>query len=257
VAVGVEPAKEGDPVRVRVFDVETGRERTPLTVAGATTLFTLAYSPDGNRLAAVAALYDKDKNRLSARLVVWEPHGGEPTVAAELFRDAKVSALGYASTFRAGVVWTPDGSRLVVSHGRPLNAGFAVHDAATGEPVVTLERPVNRSGLFPTGVVCSPDGKRVAAFLSTGGNEQPAVKMWDVVIGKEVLTLRKQQVTERRLGGPPRSKDRQLAFTADGHRLLGWEFGEVPEWSPETGTVMVPAYNRSVWDASPPPEAKK
>jgi hypothetical protein len=53
------------------------------------------------------------------------------------------------------------------------------------------------------------------------------------------------------------AKDRQLAFTADVHRLIGWEFGGVPEWSPETGTVLVSAYSRSVWDASPPPEAKK
>jgi hypothetical protein len=48
-----------------------------------------------------------------------------------------------------------------------------------------------------------------------------------------------------------------LAFTSDGHKLAVWELEQVSEWSEERGDYTVPAYVRSVWDATPPPEAKK
>jgi serine/threonine protein kinase/WD40 repeat protein len=259
VAAAVEPGKAGQPVRVRRFDVDTGREWPVYTLAGATTLAALAVSPDGKRVAAVAVTHDTANRRLSLQLVVWGEGGGEPAATTDLVRDATAPAsFGFRAFTRSGAAWTPDGSRLVVSYLFSMEAGFAVHDADTGERLVVLERPPSPQGVPVAAIqaVCSPDGQRVAAFLERNTLETPELKVWDVVSGKEVLTLRKAKGF-RGFGGPFQSAGRQLVFSPDGHKLMAWEFDQMPEWSPERGDYRADAYVRSVWDATSPPEAKK
>src|SRR5438132_700969 len=67
----------------------------------------------------------------------------------------------------ARLAWAPDGSRFTFAHGRPGASVIAVYDAATGKKLLTLDQPLAAepgSYSYPH-LACSPDGKRIAAFL--------------------------------------------------------------------------------------------
>jgi WD40 repeat protein len=98
-----------------------------------------------------------------------------------------------------------------------------VWGAATGQDQVSL---VSISGQF----AFSPDGRRIAASGPVANSNGAAVKLWDIVAGRELLTLR----TEGNRG--------QLVFTPDGARLFA-----VKSSSSYPGDLV------QVWDATPLP----
>jgi WD40 repeat protein/serine/threonine protein kinase len=154
-----DPAQKGVPdatkqeVRVRVWDVQTGKE--VLTLPKLTGLtFAVAFSPDGKRLAG-------------ANGKVWNAQTGKELLILK----------GYPRTI-SSVAFSPDGNRLA-SSGK-------VWDAQTGKELLTLE------GLTgPLNIMAfSPDGNRLATTCGSKGGPDPTVVVWDAQAGKQLLVLK-------------------------------------------------------------------
>ncbi len=113
-------------------------------------------------------------------------------------------------TTQAGLIcsvsFSPDGKRLA-SPSRDHTV--KVYDSATGQELVTLGNPAERSSASLVGYVAfSPDGQRlVSASLDDG-----TVKVWDVATGKELTSL-------KTLGGEAGS-GRVRLFRPDGQHLV-------------------------------------
>src|SRR5262249_33825144 len=75
-----------------------------------------------------------------------------------------------------------------------------------------------------TGVVFSPDGKRIASYGSEG-----AVRVWDTTTGKEIFTLRAR--LWRRFSN--------VVFSPDGRRLATAVGNQVQVWDAATGREVV------------------
>jgi serine/threonine protein kinase/WD40 repeat protein len=260
VAVGTKSTRADDTIRIRLCGVKDApdAERTPLTLTGATGLLTLSFSPDGSRLAAVAYFEDEKLRVMTAKLVIWNPGGGEPVAQSTLISEVRLSTIGRAAMSRARICWSPDGTRMAVSHDCRLISMFTLRDGKTGEAVTTLELPKTATGTspaVPVAVAYSPDGRRVAALVSTGWNTADReLKVWDTTTGREVLAVRRPSANSTqggRMGGPPRD-DCQLSFSGDGNRLIACEVGDTTEWTQE-GELTSPAFIVTTWDATPVP----
>jgi len=144
---------------IRLWEMATRETRA--TLKGANTILSLAFSPDGKKLAAVEAVTGKrppDVNPPGA-IQIWDVASG-----------AEPPKLGrYAGKFTS-VVFSLDGKTLV-SGG--WDATIRLWDVATGKNIATVQ---------PTGaVLClalSPDGKTVAA-----GGTNKYVTLWDFLPG--------------------------------------------------------------------------
>jgi len=165
-------ATAGRDRTVRLWDVAT---RTELLIRLSHTIESLAFSPDGRTLAMTdnsqtVFLWDI-KERKIRRMLLPHPPG------------------------HVAVAFSPDGKILVTGDREGMVRFF---DAATGE--------LRFSARSPDGVNClafTPDGKTVAS-----ASFDKKVKLWQVLTGRELLTL-------------PAQKDRVrwLAFSADGALL--------------------------------------
>jgi WD40 repeat protein len=109
----------------------------------------LAYSPDGKRLASAH----------SGEVKVWDAQTGQ-----ELF--SIKGGVSSTADFRKCLAFSPDGERLASSFGRGGEGEVKVWDAETGLELLT----VPGSG----GVAFSPDGKRLAS-----GTEGGTVTIYD------------------------------------------------------------------------------
>jgi WD40 repeat protein/tRNA A-37 threonylcarbamoyl transferase component Bud32 len=206
---GTHVASAGADGIVKVWDRGALREALTLRGHGAA-VNTVAFSPDGRRLASgsadgivrvwdavsgagVAAFrghaagvsglaFDPTSGRLAStgrgegqedlpkgELKLWDPAEGKALVTT-----TGLDLLG-------AVAFSPDGRRLA---GAAHHCKVAVWDAATLEPVVTIEGQPERGLSEWTSVAYSADGKQLAAG-SAGGR----VRMWDAATGKELLTV--------------------------------------------------------------------
>jgi WD domain, G-beta repeat len=121
-------------------------------------IFSVAFSPDGKRLAAGSH---------DGTVKLWDASTGEE------LRTLK----GHSDSVRS-VAFSPDGKRLATgSH----DGTAKLWDTSTGEELRTLKG--HSSDIWP--VAFSPDGKR----LATGSNDG-TVKLWDANTGQELLTLK-------------------------------------------------------------------
>jgi WD40 repeat protein len=140
---------------VRVFDMNLDADRgSPVVELEAGNPFSVAFSPNGKRLASVG----RDR-----ALRVWNPITSE-----ELLH------VPHKHEFYC-VKFSPDGKRLVTANMQGVN----LWDAVTGKQALTLEGAADHIH-----VVFSPNGR----WLATAGWNK-LVKLWDANTGEEVLTL--------------------------------------------------------------------
>ena len=148
----LEPLKPG--AKRRAF-VHTGIS------IGAVSIVSLAFSPDGKRLAAGSEDY---------RITILD------TASGKVLR----SFVGHAATVVA-LAFSPDGKRLAsASHDRSVK----IWDTSSGKELLTLgvhAGPVHA-------VAYSPDGKSIATAINNAH-----IRLWDATTGKALRTLESQQ----------------------------------------------------------------
>ena len=232
-------ASTGGDQQVKVWDLTTGLPvfAGPCDVVHTNgTAYTVAFSPDGRRLAAgsdgavkiwdwrndqllhtfpghekkaISVAFSRDGRRLASgswggSVKLWDAEaGGEPlrTFPESRKTPHPVSALAFS----------PDGRRLATaSFGRRVD----VWDTTTGGLLHTLPH----SGLVQC-VAFSPDGRRLAS-----AGEDRTVRIWDATTGREVLGLRGHT-----------DQCGCVVFSPDGRRLAS---------ASTDGTIRI-------WDATP------
>ena len=157
----IEPGRGGVRGSLQLWDLETGQSALSLEGAGGLEgagpdVYSVAFSPDGKRLAA--AVWDPDADEVeSGEVRVWDAATGQRTY----------SLRGNHRACFYSVAFNPDGTRLA-SAGKALLSkghwGGAVElwDMDTGQGVATLNS--NQEKLL-WGIAFSPDGR----YLATAG----------------------------------------------------------------------------------------
>ena len=182
---------------VSSWDLETGKERLHLDVPY---LATLAFSPDGRRLAAgVSTAFGKDGK---GELRIWDAATGLVVLTHPLIH-------GYVSK----LTYSPDGTSLAAAVGAVGDSGVInVVDAATGRDRFLLAG--HRNMIWK--LAFSPDGRRLAS-LASFPMAAPEVKLWDMAGGREMLTLDAIGVD---LVGSNILGSSGFGFSPDGQRLF-------------------------------------
>jgi WD40 repeat protein len=179
---------------VHVWDAVTGQDRFTHQTVGADTVATLAWSPDGTRVAMsdnpftatpAVLLLDAQTGKTLATCnnlknfyffqIVWSPDSSHVAIAGN--RDVEIcnattgeNILTYPAVrpasgdqFSYAVGWSPDGSTIDSS---AANAGHSIQfwNAQSGQPLYYF------SGDKPIALAWSPDGKRIA--IRTGSRIQ-------------------------------------------------------------------------------------
>jgi WD40 repeat protein/predicted Ser/Thr protein kinase len=183
---------------VTVWDAQTGQRA--LTLRGHTQdVHSVAFSPDGRRLASAGGGYDKP-----GEVKVWDAHTGQEERTLQ----------GHTGWVRC-VSFSPDGRRIASASGREVK----VWDMHTGQQILSLEGGTNC-------VSFSPDGRRLAT-----ASLDRTVKVWDALTGQEVLTLKGHAGTVYCVSFSPDS--RRLASASGG--MVDNLPGEVRVWDAQTG----------------------
>jgi WD40 repeat protein/tRNA A-37 threonylcarbamoyl transferase component Bud32 len=182
---------------LRIWDVTGGRK--PFTIK-CPEVATLAFSPDGRRLATI------DANRPDGswyRMVrIWDVSTGRQLLALE-------AHTGLVMQW----VFSPDGKRLASAGDRTIK----VWDTDTGREQLALKGHTDDIW----SVAFRPDGRLLA---SAGGDQ--TVRVWDALTGKEVLTL-KHTSSVRSVAFSPDNR-RLAAVAADGVAKI-WDLTSDPE----------------------------
>jgi WD40 repeat protein len=216
--------KDGPGYAVKVWDVASGKERA--VFQDQTFVFkSVAFSSDGKTLAMAAVIPGTKPAQGEAR------HTPDPTGAIKLWdvTTGKDRALLKSSIGVQHAAFSPDGKLLA-----SLNGAVTLWDIDEGKERDAF--PAS-AGIFSFAAF-TPDGKTVAAAGQTsvvardhtGLRLDPCgiVRLWDVVTGQELATLRAHQ------GSNPVTA---LAITADGKTLASASGGYRPK----------PAYQVEGW----------
>jgi hypothetical protein len=206
--------------KVHVFKAHEPR---PFGTAGSQGVRTLAWSPQGDRLASggpdrLVKLWDPMRGAELARLqgdqrsvlgLAWSPDGtrlasastDRLVIAWDAQTGRKLWTMRGHNDFVDAVVWSPDGTRLASAG---IDDSVRVWDPRTGEEAFALR---GNSGMFHD-VSWSPDGAQLAAASSDG-----QIWLWDATRGFERdTTPRALPFIDRKFAsGTARGADR-LAF---------------------------------------------
>jgi WD40 repeat protein len=128
----------------------------------------VAWSPDGRRLASVAS------GRDGGELFVWEAHSGE---CAQI--------LVGQSAMACAVAWGPSGERLISGGGDGTLRWWELHS----RQCVRVQKA--HQGTVQA-LKVSPDGSTLA-----GCGDDGAIRLWDLEGGEPLQTLRRDRPYER------------------------------------------------------------
>jgi WD40 repeat protein/serine/threonine protein kinase len=259
---------------LNIWDAETGQG--PLTLnAHRRDVYSVAFSPDGKRLASAGGVWDEKQNKYTAGVVkVWGVKTGKEqlmvtghtTVVCSVAFSPDGKRLASASADRTAKVWdaqsgkealtlqghtrdvysvafSPDGKRLATAS---ADKTAKVWDATTGEELLTLHG--HTGGV--SSVAFSPGGKRLATASADG-----TVKVWDVRTGKEQFNCQHEGgVILLPVPGdiqPWGAKSHRVAFSPNGKRLASANGGKaVKVLDAVTGQeqLNLRGHTNSVWD---------
>jgi hypothetical protein len=247
---GLRLASVGADRTVRVWDATNGSEICCLRGHTAT-IHGVAFSPDGQRLASISRGSAEGGRPEPGEVVIWDL-SQEKAVLTLHRRTELAGNSGFTS-----VAFSPDGKRLAASEGRTVrvwdavtgkeiltlsghegdvwrvayspdgrrlasasqDSSVKVWDAATGELSLILRGHT----IDVYGVTFDHDGRRLvtaAGGTSPGGERSNCeVKIWDALIGQEILTLH---------GAPAQTPC--VAFDRDGRRLAASGDAVVTIW---------------------------
>jgi WD40 repeat protein/serine/threonine protein kinase len=193
--------------KVHVFKAHQPRR---FGTAGSQGVRTLAWSPQGDRLASGGP---------DGFVKLWDP-----------IRGVEVARMQGRQYWVMGVAWSPDGKRLASAHADRL---LIVWDVQTGRKLWTMRGHHD----FVDAVVWSPDGTR----LASAGLDN-SVRVWDPRTGEEAFVLRGRSgmfhdVSWNRDGA-------QLAAAcSDGHV---WVWDATPGFERDTTPRALPYIDRKV-----------
>ncbi|MBY0521885.1 MAG: protein kinase [Gemmataceae bacterium] len=162
---------------IKFWDAASGKLRNTIQAERVTSL---AFSPDGKRLAGV--------NRERNTVHVWDAASSD-----------EVLILPGGSMPYASVAFSPDGTRLATAGGQAAAGRVTIWDAHSGKELVKVGGRLGRV----LSMAFSPDGQR----LALGGYEH-TIRLYDAGTGRDILTLRGHNdlVTS-------------VAFSRDGQRI--------------------------------------
>jgi WD40 repeat protein len=174
---------------------------------------------------------------MDANLVqVWDAHTGRNLVRFHL--SASVSDLG--------VVWTPDGTRIVTSGDTEVN----VLDVATQR--IVLKVIPTKIELLPVWAL-SPDGRRIASLSGAD-----TVQVWDAVTGRKLNAIQSPGNTVKVVAWSPDSSTIATGSTDGTVRV--WHTNTAPEtyhtgssamlniaWSPDGKSIATGDVDGNIW----------
>ena len=228
-------------------------------------VFSVAYSPDGKRIATgsqdqTTMVWDAAKGQELLALkghtaavlsVAFSPDGRHIATGACGWFDAGpgeakvwdakngqelLTLKGHKGGVR-GVAFSPDGRRIATG-GTDRTA--RVCDAGTGRELLALKGHID----WVSSVAFSPDGRRIA----TGSHDQTA-KVWDAETGQELFPLTGH--TDR---------VRSVAFSPDGQRIVtGSDDRTAKVWDAETGQELLALkeHTNMVWRVAFSPDGQR
>jgi WD40 repeat protein len=234
---------------IRLFDLATGKQRKQFSLGGEDSFYSLAFSPEGKKLACglsdSSRVLDCATGRVLYRLpdrplaLSFSPDG--KTLAASTgnrlrFWDAATGkerlTLPEGLGFTPAIAVSPDGK--VLAAGDWMDQAVSVWDASTGRLLRRL--PLKGEKRYVRNVAFSGDGKTLVACQGMG-----FLQFWDVTTGKERRSL---QLTDPSHPNKDHMYFYQLQLSADGkhlstlERVLRDESTRVGVWELATGKLL-------------------
>jgi WD40 repeat protein len=211
--------------QVKVWDAQTGQETLSLQEQSGV-VRSVAFSPDGKRLASGSLAYDQQLRPLPGVVKVREAQTGREVLSLQ----------GHTAGILS-VAFSPDGKRLASGS---EDQTIKVWDAQTGQATLTLKG--HTRGV--TSVAFRPDGKRLAS-----GSDDSTLKVWDAQTGRLILTLQ-----------GPTGEVSSAAFSPDGQHLVsGGTDQTLKVWDAQTGqmTQTLKGHTREVSSVAFSPDGER